>query len=314
MTRDRGPLLLIAGGCAAMLGVAAMTVSFGSFFSDLPTSTANAAAVSGLPVKVVKTISVTAPVPQAVPSGESATAAARTARPSPTPSTGTVAQKDDDEVLHQSDPRWARHDPAGNSGQAIKRRLESAYADDTERALPAGAAAMAELGAGGAPLALLSAAETAPVESLARAVKAQDDEQDEPQRQVAAGRTVSVNDAVNMRAAPRSGSRVILVVPDGAKVSMAAGCKDWCRISYNGRTGYVYRSFVAGGAAAKKSVKRTDTAQQQGEAKPVKASDEPGLFGNSGVFNNSGQSKDSDAVAQATRKKLPVRPLGGELR
>lgn len=322
MTVAKGPILLVAGGCAAMLGAAVLTVSLGSFFEDLPTSKANAASASGLPVKVVKTVSLTpkqaAPEPaNTEPARTEPRPAATEARisppaPSPKATSAVSAATDDTDLLHQTDPRWARQETASNAQKKAAERLESAYADDGSAR--ASQAATAELGSGGVPLAMLGSDE----EQAGQVAAKPREESEEPQQRVS-GRSVAVNDAVNMRAAPRSGSRVILVVPDGAKVSMAAGCKDWCRVSYDGRTGYIYRSFVAGGSAPKKQVRRASMSQQQqDETQPVKPSEEAGLFGNSGVFNNSGSAaaaKAKTAVAQEGEKKPVLQsPRGGQFR
>jgi hypothetical protein len=65
---------------------------------------------------------------------------------------------------------------------------------------------------------------------------------------VAAG-TARVRQAVNMRSAPKKGAGVLGVVPSGTSVSVLS-CESWCQISYKGRKGWVYKSFLA--AAPKK--------------------------------------------------------------
>jgi uncharacterized protein YraI len=59
----------------------------------------------------------------------------------------------------------------------------------------------------------------------------------------AAGQAVVIS-AVNMRAAPQSGSTVLMVVPAGAVVGFY-GCDYWCQVSYAGQTGYIYQDFLA---------------------------------------------------------------------
>jgi hypothetical protein len=66
---------------------------------------------------------------------------------------------------------------------------------------------------------------------------------------VAAG-TARIRQAVNMRSAGKKGAGVIGVVPAGATVSVVS-CEMWCEISYNGRKGWVYKSFLAAGAPKK---------------------------------------------------------------
>lgn len=56
--------------------------------------------------------------------------------------------------------------------------------------------------------------------------------------------TGSVRTAVNMRAGGADEARVLQVVPAGARISMAEGCRHWCTVIYKGRKGYIYKSFL----------------------------------------------------------------------
>lgn len=56
-------------------------------------------------------------------------------------------------------------------------------------------------------------------------------------------RPAVVNHAVNMRAAPNKGGEVLMVVPGGAAIDAATDCS-WCEIRYQGRAGFIYKSFV----------------------------------------------------------------------
>lgn len=60
-----------------------------------------------------------------------------------------------------------------------------------------------------------------------------------------------VTTAVNMRSGPQSGSRVLSIVPTGATVNVVS-CDGWCQIAYNGRTGWVYKSFLSAGQPQQK--------------------------------------------------------------
>jgi len=55
-----------------------------------------------------------------------------------------------------------------------------------------------------------------------------------------------VTSAVNMRSGPRKGAGVLGVVPAGSNVKVLS-CDGWCQISFNGRKGWVYKSFLAAG-------------------------------------------------------------------
>jgi hypothetical protein len=60
---------------------------------------------------------------------------------------------------------------------------------------------------------------------------------------VAAARTGLVKTDVNMRAGPDNGAAVIMVVPRNRNVEVI-GCDYWCEVVYEGRRGYIYKSFV----------------------------------------------------------------------
>lgn len=329
MSGAKGPLLLVAGGCAAMLGAAALTVSLGSFFSDLPTTSANAASVSDLPVKKVKTVTLK---PQDQPSAPSEAAEpkpapkqAAPARPAPTAQVPAAAQAPaatqprapsarltaaapppaEGDELHQADPRWARNAAAPRDSGETERKLESAYAEQGKdvRALRAEAAASGELAATGQPFAMLGSPEDEQIELEptvddvpSPAPRGQDAASDDDKPQVS-GRTVTVNDGVNMRSAPRSGSGVLTVIPRGARVIAAPGCEQWCRVSYNGRSGYIYRTFIG---APKARTRRAAPARQEARQQQPQQQAEPGLFGNAGVLNNSGTNAASQARSAAS--------------
>jgi hypothetical protein len=72
---------------------------------------------------------------------------------------------------------------------------------------------------------------------------------DDPMSLVTRARPAQVNKAANMRSRPKSGSGIIMVVPQSATVQLV-GCKSWCEIVYKGRRGYVYKDFLGGGRSA----------------------------------------------------------------
>lgn len=51
------------------------------------------------------------------------------------------------------------------------------------------------------------------------------------------------NSAVNMRASPNRGATVIGVIPGRAQIEVQANCQ-WCAVNYQGKSGYIYRSFI----------------------------------------------------------------------
>jgi hypothetical protein len=57
------------------------------------------------------------------------------------------------------------------------------------------------------------------------------------------GRAGSIVSAVTLRARPAKGGKAIGTVPAKTKVHIFE-CKDWCRIEFDGKSGWVYKSFV----------------------------------------------------------------------
>jgi hypothetical protein len=58
-----------------------------------------------------------------------------------------------------------------------------------------------------------------------------------------AKRAAVVKRAVNMRAAPNGRAQVLTVVPASSEIRAEAGCS-WCEIDYQGRSGFIYKSFI----------------------------------------------------------------------
>jgi uncharacterized protein YgiM (DUF1202 family) len=71
-----------------------------------------------------------------------------------------------------------------------------------------------------------------------------------------AGKSVQIGRAVNMRSSPRSGSKVIRVLPKGANVGLV-GCNGWCEVTYEGSRGFIYRSFLSGGGGNVRKTRNT---------------------------------------------------------
>jgi hypothetical protein len=64
----------------------------------------------------------------------------------------------------------------------------------------------------------------------------------------AGGYLSTVHTAVKLHAGPSNGSRSIGVVPSKATVHVL-NCQGWCKVSYQGREGYVFKSFLGHGSA-----------------------------------------------------------------
>ena len=63
------------------------------------------------------------------------------------------------------------------------------------------------------------------------------------------GSAARVTTAVNMRSSPKKGAGVLTVVPAGSAVSVLS-CDGWCQITYNGRTGWIYKSYLSAASRA----------------------------------------------------------------
>jgi hypothetical protein len=57
-----------------------------------------------------------------------------------------------------------------------------------------------------------------------------------------------VTAAVNLRSSPRKGASVAVVVPAGSAVNVLT-CDGWCEVVYNGKKGWVYKSYLSGSKA-----------------------------------------------------------------
>jgi hypothetical protein len=69
-------------------------------------------------------------------------------------------------------------------------------------------------------------------------------QEDKPAEGPALG-AMTVRSAVNMRKGPDNDAAVVGVVPAGRRVDVIE-CKMWCRIAFNGRSGWVFKSFLSG--------------------------------------------------------------------
>lgn len=59
------------------------------------------------------------------------------------------------------------------------------------------------------------------------------------------GASAQVRSAVFLRARPADGAQVLVTVPRGAKVQIASNCRHWCSVTYQGKTGFIYKSFLS---------------------------------------------------------------------
>lgn len=194
------------------------------------------------------------------------------------------AQPPQPKMLSQDDARWARADAAASGSEGapeaatpeplrtaeLRSKLEKLHSEpgeaeiaDANSALEAEPATDSTFtgtipprdGEQPQPTVAASAGETAEPtpagEQIAAAAsdpESADPAVPEPQASASSAdeaRTVQVTTHVNMRAAPENEAAVLTVLPTGTDVKLI-GCDMWCEIDFDGRRGWVYKSFIAG--------------------------------------------------------------------
>lgn len=164
------------------------------------------------------------------------------------------AQNDvDGDGLGHDDPRWGRAANGDKSARSAPpaKQAALAFADQANPAPVEDGAEASDSGQTAAipPVAIVPAARPEP-----KAKPAPDADADALPgvSGKSAGKSVQIARAVNLRANPRSGSKVIRVLPKGANVGLV-GCNGWCEVTYEGSRGYIYRSFLSGGGNVRKT-------------------------------------------------------------
>ncbi|WP_287181112.1 SH3 domain-containing protein [Mesorhizobium sp.] len=243
-------LVIAAFGTAALLGVAAMAL-----WLALPATERQAVAspeqiVSSIPVKTTRIVPAAA-----------AAAAQQAASKTDAISSAVVAAKAEIAALAPNDPRWTGSGPKTTSGQtgggqtaggqtagqaekADKPSTAAAFADPAAKtklaALIAKVAAPAKAATDGAPTAAISTPKPLPAATQKDGTQAKV----EAKQASAAGRILR---GVTMRTGPKNSAAAIVTIPAKTSVQVM-GCKKWCQIVYNGKRGWIYKSFVKTGA------------------------------------------------------------------
>jgi uncharacterized protein YraI len=149
------------------------------------------------------------------------------------------------------DPRWAKVESA-SSGAALQ-AVKQLVIEKAARSEDAGPDVLAYANGGSA---------TDPEETSAVVRRPMQIVLPEEPPTAPAVREVTVRAAVNMRSGPGSGNGVILVIPRQARVQLH-GCEQWCKVGYDGRVGYIYKSFVPGqGGSARATTPSRGKAEQ----------------------------------------------------
>ncbi|TPK92992.1 MULTISPECIES: SH3 domain-containing protein [unclassified Mesorhizobium] len=261
-------LVIAAVGTAALLGVAAVALWLCVPGNDRQVAAANAAqTVPTIPVKTTKI----APAAAAV---TVAAAAPQTARKADAVSPATAAREAGIPALASNSPRWTASDPKTPQDQAEDQPapskqaadLNAAQSTDTAFAEPAvendASDALSQVAA---PASETPAAAKKPGDKMDGAQTAAIPEakpqvpdpqpaatdgaaQPKPKSQkVSAAANGRILRAVTMRSGPKKGASAITTVPAKASVQVM-NCKQWCEIVYNGKHGWVYKSYVKTGA------------------------------------------------------------------
>ncbi|BAV50604.1 SH3 domain-containing protein [Mesorhizobium loti] len=259
--RSNSHLVIAAVGTAALLGVAAVAL-----WLALPTSERQAAAsqeqsIPAIPVKTTKI----------VPAGTTV-AAATVPQPARKPdqvSPTVAAAKAKIQALAANDPRWTEAQPKPASAASDQAAAPSQMAKQAEPApdKPATAAAFAqsatdtdataELAKVAAPAPAAGSnpdgAQTAAIPQVQpqtpeQQPAASDDgsKAKAKPRKVAAAGNGRILRAVTMRSGPKKNAAAIATVPARTSVQVT-NCKQWCQIVYNGKTGWIYKSYIKTG-------------------------------------------------------------------
>ncbi|WP_232375559.1 SH3 domain-containing protein [Mesorhizobium comanense] len=254
--RSNSHLVIAAVGTAALLGVAGVAL-----WLALPTNERQAAASTeqSIPTIPVKTTKISS-------SGTTAAAAAapqverKSSKVTPTMAVAKAAIP----ALAANDPRWtgSQAKPTAASASSVQGVAQAEQPQDK----PAEAAAftqpaadtdatdelakVAAPAAGGNPDGAPTAAIPEVQPQTPDQQPAAEDDGGKPKaksHKVAAVGTGRILRAVTMRSGPKKGAAAIGTVPARTSVQVMS-CKQWCQIVYNGKTGWIYKSYIKPGA------------------------------------------------------------------
>lgn len=244
--RSNAHLVIAALGTAALLGVAAVAL-----WLALPANERQAAAS---PDQIVPTI----PVKTTKIMPAKVAAAPRTTGKADAVSPAVAAAEAEIPALAPNDPRWTGPKTASAAATAASDQLASqteqaadkssaavAFADPAAK--PDAAALFAKVAAPGSstkntgPDGAQTAAIPTPKPQLPAAQSASEDGDGTKAK---SGRILR---SVTMRTGPKKNAAAILTVPAKTSVQVMS-CKQWCQIVYNGKRGWVYKSYVKTGA------------------------------------------------------------------
>lgn len=259
----RQRLILTVAGSVAFSGLATLAYHYTAPFADPPSfavaaqTIAVAAPQAAAPAVEeradVATEIAAKPVEQAALPAEPETAPPQEVVASPVES----AVAEEIEVLDPNDPRWSSPIAVVNPAPAVapEENRELAYAagnpaaDALRRTIVDDRTDDTETSAIPAPRPAVKAIEPEPPAVV---------DGREPTR------TATIARAVNMRARGTKGARVLGVIPQGATVGLV-DCGGWCEVIYEGRRGFIYKSFIDGSG---RTADATEAARPRKPSKP----------------------------------------------
>jgi len=247
--RTNSHLVIAAVGTAALLGVAGIALWLALPANDRQAIASTQQNVPTFPVKTTKI----APVAAAVAAVAAPQAARKGDAVSPTVAAGAAAIP----ALSANDPRWTAPQSNGDPAAAPSDQAPTEQA----AAKPSDAAAFEEPTAPSDATTQLSKvaalakddAETAAIPTPkpqlpdAQSSAATDDAKAKPQKVAAAAGTGRILRTVTMRTGPKKNAAAMGTVPAKASVQVMS-CKQWCQIVYNGKRGWIYKSYIKTGA------------------------------------------------------------------
>ncbi|MER8482530.1 SH3 domain-containing protein [Mesorhizobium sp. M1322] len=239
-------LVIAAFGTAALLSVAAVAL-----WLALPADERQAVAspeqiVSSIPVKTTRI----------VPAAASTVAAAQqAASKTDAVSPAVIAAKAEIPALAPNDPRWTGSEPKTTSGQmagqaektADKPSAAAAFSDPAAKTKVAALLSKVAAPNNTAPDGAQTAAIPSPKPEEPAATQTDGTQAKVEAKKASAADTGRILRAVTMRTGPKNNAAAIVTVPAKTSVQVM-GCKKWCEIVYNGKRGWIYRSFVKTGA------------------------------------------------------------------
>ena len=253
-------LVIAAVGTAALLGVAAVALWLALPGNERQASASAAQTVPTIPVKTTKIASAVANAAVTV------AAAPQAARKADAVSAAATVRQAAIKALASNNPRWS----AAGAGTASAPASPAATPAEQKSTDTAFAEPAAETDAS---TALSQVAASAPTTGQPADAKKSDDKMDGaqtaaiPEAQPQAPDTQPADDnaepakpkhqkvsaangrilrAVTMRSGPKKGASAIATVPAKASVQVMT-CNKWCEIVYNGKHGWIYKSYVKSG-------------------------------------------------------------------